>query len=82
MSVVLSNQTVKCRKKHQCRYCGQRLNIGETAIARSGADNDGMWRIYFHPECEPLTHEWDQVDWETISPGEYKRPTPPLAARG
>lgn len=66
--------TVKTRKPHECRLCGEKIGPGEVAICRSGFDGDGPWTIYLHPECEPLTKEWDQMDWESFSPGEFKRP--------
>lgn len=70
-----SNSTVKTRKRHHCRVCGEGIAVGETCIRRTGFDCDGPWTIHMHPECEALTKVWDSMDWESISPGECKRPS-------
>lgn len=72
-----TDETVKTRKKHQCRVCGQMILKGETVIRRAGFDSDGPWTIHMHKECEALTKDWDSMDWENISPGESKRPNAP-----
>lgn len=50
-----TDDTVKTRKNHECRVCGEIAPAGETMIRRAGFDNDGPWTIHMHPECERLT---------------------------
>lgn len=69
-----TDDTVKTRKKHECRVCGEIIPAGETVVRRAGFDCDGPWTIHMHPECERLTKDWDSMDWESIGPGELKRP--------
>ncbi|NDB77447.1 MAG: hypothetical protein EB141_17700 [Verrucomicrobia bacterium] len=69
-----TDDTVKTRKKHECRVCGEIIPAGEAVIRRAGFDSDGPWAIHMHPECERLTKDWDSMDWESIGPGEVKRP--------
>ena len=65
---------ITARKPHECRACGETIAAGNLCIRRSGFDTFGPWTIHMHPECEPLTRDWDPTDWETYSPGEVKRP--------
>lgn len=68
--------TVKTRKAHCCRLCGEAINTGESCIRRAGFDGDGPWTIHMHPECEVQTKDWDDGDWESAGIGEIKRPKP------
>lgn len=67
--------TIQPRKDHRCRYCNEVTPKGESCVVASGFDCDGPYRVYFHSECYPMTKDWHQEDWETVSPGEYKRPS-------
>lgn len=45
------NKEVKCRKKHNCSWCGEIIEIGEKAQHRVGKYYGDFYSDYFHPEC-------------------------------
>jgi hypothetical protein len=73
-SMTTLDRISKTRKQQSCRVCGEVIAPLEIVVRRSGFDSDGPWTIHMHPECEKLTQNWDSADWESISPGELKRP--------
>lgn len=73
-ATVTSDKIVKTRNKHECRVCGEIAPAGENMVRRSGFDCDGPWTIHMHQECEKLTEDWDDGDWESICPGDVERP--------
>lgn len=69
----IKDEIRKARKAYRCRVCNEVISIGEAHIARTGVD-DGFITFRFHAECEELSSYWDTGDWETIEPGDIKRP--------
>ena len=72
----------KARKRYQCYYCGQRIEIGEIHGYRTGIEGGDFWQMRHHPECDAWAGEhWDHGDYECHEPGcEFERPpklTPP-----
>ena len=51
MSVELTSKTVKCRKRHRCDWCGEKIEPGDTAHYRTGVHNGEFFSEYTHPEC-------------------------------
>lgn len=70
----IEDKLVKARKPHRCYCCGQAIAIGEIYLRRFGYGEDGPQSFRFHPECEKETRDWDEGDWETFCPGDFKRP--------
>lgn len=64
------------RKKHQCRICGQQIEVKEPCCRWRGFDSDGPFTSHAHPECYRVTiaEKWREGDWETFSPGDMDRP--------
>lgn len=76
MSTVLSDITVKAHKTHQCWYCTQDINVGETHRRRTGVNYGDFWVMRVHSECDDYASKhWDVCDYECHLPGdEFKRP--------
>jgi len=61
----------KSRKPHRCYLCGVEIPKGASYLRRTGVDEDsGLVSVAMHPVCESHTRDWDQMDWETFSPGD------------
>lgn len=69
----IRDEEVKARKKHKCLLCGEDIEIGEKYVKRTGTD-DGIITMKMHKECEKESSEWDEGDWQCISPYEMERP--------
>jgi hypothetical protein len=69
----LDNSVVKeSRKPHRCYLCGREIPKGASYLRRTGIDDDaGLLSIAMHLECESQTHDWDEMDWEHLSPGDF-----------
>jgi len=74
VSFVSGDASVVARKRYRCWFCNQTIEVGERHLKRVGADEDGIWTMRMHPECEAATSNWDQDDYECHEPGEFKRP--------
>ena len=62
--VELTNKTVKCRKDHQCEWCGEIINAGDTARYRTGRFEDNFFSGYQHPECYTAMGLSDFDEWD------------------
>jgi hypothetical protein len=61
----------KARKPHRCYLCGVEIPKGASYLRRTGVDEDsGLVSVAMHPVCELQTQHWDEMDWETFSPGD------------
>lgn len=70
----VSDGPVKPRKRHQCRVCGELIEIGEQCHTYRGVeDNEGFYTLYFHDDCWRYSRDWDWQDWETFYPGAISR---------
>jgi hypothetical protein len=58
------------RKSHICGLCGRKINAGSRQVVRTGRGDDGIETFRMHAECEALTCNWDEMDWETFSVGD------------
>jgi hypothetical protein len=75
MNTVFHDTTLKAAKPHRCWFCNERIEIGDTYDKRTGADNDGLWTMKMHPECNAYASEhWDEFDYEGHERGEFTRP--------
>jgi hypothetical protein len=51
-------------------------------LRRTGVDEDaGIVSEAMHPECEAQTKGWDEMDWETFSPGDLRWWTEDVASK-
>lgn len=71
----VEDRTVKIRKVQICLLCNEKSQPGERMIKRFGFGDDGPGSFYMHPECEALTDDWDEIDWETCD-GQMERQRP------
>ena len=61
----------KAGRSHRCYLCGKEIPKGSSYLRRTGVDEDtGIVSVAMHPECEEQTKDWDEMDWETFSPGD------------
>jgi hypothetical protein len=62
----------KSHKSHRCYLCGREIPQGASYLRRTGIDDDaGLLSIAMHPECESQTRDWEEMDWEHLSPGDF-----------
>jgi hypothetical protein len=47
----LTTKEVKCRKSHQCTWCGEIIEAGKTAHYRSGLHEGYFFSEHWHLEC-------------------------------
>lgn len=69
----ISDKVGKVRKAHQCRVCGDKIEVGEECHIYRGVADDGFYTGYFHDICWDYSRDWDELDWETCSPGSISR---------
>jgi len=63
------------RKVYYCYLCHQPIQRGEQHVKRVGAPMIGIiCTNRMHIECEQVTHDWDDKDWEYHDPIEFVRP--------
>jgi hypothetical protein len=73
MWVWIRDSEVKARKQHRCFLCGEKIEVNESYIARTGVE-DVIVTFKMHIGCEKESSNWHIEDWETFSEGEMKRP--------
>ena len=57
MSYCTPEKTMTARKRHQCTYCADFINVGETYV-RWALMGDRVFTNKLHPECvEALDHD-------------------------
>jgi len=62
--------TVTAKKPHHCILCAREIPAGSKYLHRTGVADREFISMKMHPACEALTHDWDEMDWETFSPGD------------
>ena len=74
MSTCFRAKTRVAHKRHQCYFCGERIEKGERHHYRTGADGGDFWSIRAHLECDEATRDWDEDDYLSHYTGDMKRP--------
>lgn len=74
---LLSEHTRKAQKAHQCIWCWQRINVGETYVSERSVNSGEFQNHHWHPECRAAMlveaeEEGGFIEW---APG-CERPTP------
>lgn len=64
----------RCTIEKNCFLCGEKILKGEKYISRTGTDNGRILTFAMHKECEAVSSEWDDDDWESFSYGDMDRP--------
>lgn len=64
MNALLTNKTVKCKKKHRCDWCGEVIEPGEIASYRSGIFEGEFFNGHMHLECYSAMNSSDRDDFE------------------
>jgi hypothetical protein len=60
------------RKEHTCYLCDRAIPKGSKHVCRSGiVSGEGRVSFRMHFECERMTRDWDEMDWETFTPGDF-----------
>ena len=70
-------KTVVARVPHQCTYCGEAINSGDTYFTWKSVD-DSWFTNKMHPECADELNEWGDGEYSAYSNDRPKieRPTP------
>ena len=63
---VLANTNPRARKRHQCHWCGDQIEIGEKHSAQKCVDNGSAYTVRMHAECDEAFKEyWKGLEsWE------------------
>lgn len=64
--------TPVARKGHHCYLCGNTIEAGTRYIRRVGIGDGGFGVAKMHPDCESLTKDWDDFDWEAHDETEFR----------
>jgi hypothetical protein len=68
---------VKCRKKHGCAWCGEKINIGDKAVSRAYKFEGSFLSDYLHPECWGALLDTDSLYLEDgFTEGDQERGRP------
>ena len=66
----ISNHIGHPRKPHQCRVCGDEIPAKAECMIYRGVENGvGFYTSYFHLLCWDYSRDWEDYEWESISPG-------------
>lgn len=70
----LGDTQPKGKKDYGCDLCEEVIAKGTVHVARRGIDDDGPATVRFHSRCEELSKllDWDDMDWETRDPSEFR----------
>lgn len=73
--IELKTRRVKCRKPHQCDWCGERIHVGELADYRVYIFCGDFTTGHQHPECHDAMNavEIDDLPPEGWIAGDFKR---------
>ena len=67
----LSETKPRARKAHYCILCGELIPQGMRHVARVGKGDGSVYTVRMHEECEALTQEWDESEWEYSEPATF-----------
>lgn len=69
----LEDKIRKARKVHRCCLCGRAIDKGASYVNLKGVSEDGFVAMKMHTECERLTRDWTDQEWEEpISESEFR----------
>jgi len=60
----VTTNKVKCRSIHNCYWCGDRIDFGDSAIYYTGKWDGEFNNYYLHPECEEASKKLPSDDSE------------------
>lgn len=69
MTAIAYKPAIVARKQHQCWWCGQAIERGETYSGWTWVD-DGPARVRVHLECEKA---WQRIGYEEVGSAEFSR---------
>lgn len=83
MSAILSSKDgVKAKKRHQCCFCFEMIEVGEVYNYRAGAEGGDFWTMHMHPECDALADAtFTRDDYYDLSDKSFDRPKPIESSR-
>lgn len=67
----LSDSRPKARKRHSCYLCCNSIQPGQVYVRRNGVEGREFHSVAMHLECEEQTRDWDYIDWECFTPGDW-----------
>lgn len=73
MKRFISEKNTIVRKQHKCYLCASKINKSDKANIYTGANDDGIYKLYMHPECHEYTKSWRDDDWDNHMPGDISR---------
>jgi hypothetical protein len=68
----LRDETPVAAKPHECHLCGLEIAKGERHIKRAGIQDGELFSFRMHVPCESKTHDWDDCDWESLDPADFR----------
>ncbi len=65
MGIRTESKTVKsARKRHECTWCAEMIEVGESYVWWSYFDDNGASRVKLHPECDEALNESQVNEWD------------------
>ena len=68
----LQSKVVKARKPHVCVWCGERIEVGESAQYRVYINEGDFQSDYLHPECNSAAYKVDDLE-DGFDPYSFQR---------
>ena len=68
-----NDTTPKAAKDYFCELCDRKINKGEKHIARRGVFDNEVETLRMHIDCENLSQEWDDNQWENQDVFEFRK---------
>lgn len=70
----ISNKEVRCRKSHECAWCGEAIDAGSKAQSRSYRFDGDFVSDWMHPECYAAMRDSPVGDLaDGWHPGDFRR---------
>lgn len=70
----LRDELGRSRKVRVCQLCGRKIQPATRRVKRYGVYEGKFETSHMHVECEAMTHDWDQTDWDTHVTGDGEWP--------
>jgi hypothetical protein len=69
----LRDETPTARKQYKCFLCQLLIEPGSKHVMRTGVHDGSVVSSRMHAECEAKTKLWDEYDWMTHDPSDFRR---------
>ncbi len=72
---VIYEKSVKCRKAHECIWCGENIGAGDTVPFIKYVFDGCIHGDHYHPECKEAADKYEFYDDEGFDPYMFERGT-------